>query len=77
MTGLILAALAVALVVLAERRRLPRGPTKRAWSGYTPAVLYTRGGEPRWGVVGTWQRGPAWRQAKRRVKALERRRSVR
>lgn len=57
-------------VALAERSRRQR-PGK-AWTGYSPAVLYTRGGEPRWGVVGTWQLKPAMRRMKRRLRALER-----
>jgi len=56
-------------IALAERRR--RRPAK-VWTGYSPAVLYTRGGEPRWGVVGTWQRATGMRRMKRRLKALER-----
>lgn len=60
-------------IALAERRRRQR-PGK-AWTGYSPAVLYTRGGEPRWGVVGSWQRKAALRRMQRRWKALERRRA--
>jgi len=61
-------------IALAERRR--RRPVK-AWTGYSPAVLYTRGGEPRWGVVGTWQRAAGWRQMRRRIRQLEARRARR
>lgn len=62
--------IAVIPIALAERRRRSR-PAK-ARTGYSPAVLYTRGGEPRWGVVGTWRRKPAVGQMKRRLRARER-----
>lgn len=65
--------IAVIPIALAERGRRQR-PGK-AWTGYSPAVLYTRGGEPRWGVVGAWNRRPAMGRMKRRLRALEKRRA--
>lgn len=62
-------------VALAERSRRQR--PGNAWAGYSPAVLYTRGGEPRWCVVGAWQRRPATGQMKRRLRALDRARRAR
>lgn len=59
------------LVALAERRRARRSPV-RPRRRHTAEVLYTRGGEPRWGAVGAWDRGGHRRGARRRLKEMER-----
>lgn len=73
MSTLALAFLVGLVVALVERRRARRSPT-RPRRRYTAEVLYTRGGAPRWGAVGAWDRGGHRRGARRRLKELERRR---